>query len=390
MSRITFSKFLLLERITPEDGIFIDILLGVLDDKLDMVEMKRREGLAKNSGEKNVEIRIKPKNNKADDLPTIDDILDLVKKNAKKFSLEKIKLHKSSPNSGKFQSIGFEKNGKLYDLVLAQGSNKGEDFEKELYDNVIKYLESSELDIDQSDEVEGFFDALKKADDKFKISNVVEFKKRSGSTKRNKDVDLDATGEIIGDYIIEMKSPKKTMYISLKNPKGATFANLGVGGLFDKELDYSKTKEEYKILSDGGIDFDILSKGLKAYRDKTTFEQVEDVPYKLIKKGTRLYKMLEKAWGKNYYYVKKKNSKKFIAFLVDDDSVSNTLLKSLKITKITYPYYESDGRKSKQFSMILENDKLKYKMEIRNTSGGIMPNQINVSLLKFDMGEEDA
>lgn len=377
----SFKDFFLQEKLVPEDHTFIEYLLGFLEKELDLIEMRRREGVAKNTGVNNVEVRIKPKDLKAEELPDVDDVYNTIVKNAKKLGIEKAKINRPSPNSSKFFSVHFKKGGKTYDIVLAQGANKGEAFESDLYNNVIKYLDESSLNVDEANEVEELFNALKNADPKFKIQDIVEFKRRSGSTKR-KTVDLESTGEIIGDYVIEMKSPKRTLYLSLKNPKGLTFANLGIAGLFDKSFNFDTSMPEYSMLTDVGVDFDIIKKGLKAYEAGKTFLKRESSGG-IVRKNSKLYKFLKTAWGKNYFYVKKyKNG--FKAFFVDEDFIDQVLLRGLRIEKISYPY--ADGaNKAKGFSMTLENDLVKYRLEIRNPSGGIVPNQINISLVKVDI-----
>jgi len=364
-------KSLLLEKISPEEAAKADKILAGVAKKLDVVKMKAGESTNK-FGDKNIEIRIKPS------LPDQD--RDTILKALEKFlkslkTVEKVKYHKISPNSGKFSSVSFTIGDRPYDIVVAAGANKGEKFENELLQTLVNYHVGGMSD----ESLESLLIQMEEADPGFKRGNIKKIEGRTGATKR---VHLDPSkhGEVIADIIITMKDDTKK-YLSIKNKVGATFANIGyVSKAFDSNFKLDTSSDIGKILLDAGFNNINIQKGFQAYVDQTPVKfKVKQNPVVEVNKGSPLYKFLEHAWGYNYFYVKE-HGKGFKVFKIDKKSLHNVLLDELIIYEINYPFKDS-----KQISIKFGNAFAEYKLEIRNPHGPgkVKPSDAKIKLTKI-------
>jgi hypothetical protein len=322
------------------------------------------------------QIRIKPQDK---DTPLEDIQLQLEKllKSAKgkKLGISDVQVNDRSPNSGKFSSVSCKLMDGEYDIVIAAGANKGEDFEKSLLvtlDNHVQGIETSEL-------AEKALQALQGVDPVFRTKNIKSVVARSGSTKRSGDMSPEETGKIIADIIFVMKNGDKK-YVSLKNENGATVAQFGLAGAFNKDLTVDTSSTEWKtLLAPFQLDPKKIHIGLLAARDQTEvpFEEIETLSRK-VKTGSPISTLMQKMWGSGYYYLREKKGG-FTAMKIDSDYINNSVLKDLTITEIRYP---SSARK--QISIYLHSDAMKFKLEVRNPKGkgDVRPSQIQLSVMK--------
>ena len=320
------------------------------------------------------QLRVKPDDKDADPAELLAALEKLLKSSAaKKLKIANVTLQELSPNSSKFSSVSIQCAGMDYDIVLAKGANKGENFEKDLM------LKMSNMAIAGIDDQEALvaFEALNGVDPSITISNVQSVVPREGATKRGIDTPLKETGKIIADIIIKLKNGEKR-YISVKNSTGKTVAGMGVAGAFTDDLKVNTNSIEWKTwFKPFNVDPDKIEAGLQAYIKGTDVKfDVNETPNQKIKHGSPAYRILERMWGIDYIYLRQMG-KKFKAEIIDEDTLKNSLLKNLTVTRIAYP-----NKTSKQLSIYLESDAATYKIEARNPKGEVKPKDFKLILTK--------
>ena len=368
----------LLERAPTEAVKFADMVATAIVADLDVEEMRKKRG-ADYDTTKYYQLRVKPKVKDTPLETVLANIEAYLKKNQNKLNIKRIQINPRSFNSGKYSSVSFEYGGLDFDVVVAAGANKGEHFEKDLLIKMDNFI----AEIDSDEEARKAFDAIRKADPKFELDKVETIVPRSGKTGRSGDMTPEQIGKTIADIIIKMKDGSER-YVSVKNRNGSTLAQFGVSKAFNDDLSVNAKSEEWKNwLAPFGIDAKKVETGLKAaasVREAIDFNDVEQ-PNILLKQSSPAYKVIEKMWGSNYYYLRE-TSYGFKAFNITPEFVHNTLLKGLKITEIRYP---SPARK--QINIYLENDAAKYKLEVRNPrgKGSVRPTQIQLTLQRSEI-----
>lgn len=366
---------LLMEKAPLAMATFAGAISNFITGKLPSVEEMRANRGSKYDDSQFYQIRVKPKTKdyKLDDI--LADLEKVLKSaDAKKIlKVSKVVVNDLSPNSGKFSSVSFNIGTAQYDIVVAAGGNKGEQFEKEL----LKKLQQahSDDDIKSSKDAEDALTALGAVDKDIKLSNITKIEPRSGATKRSGDMSPKEAGEIIADIIIHCKKGGKK-FISVKNSEGSTIANFGVAKAFNEDLSVNTSSLEWKQwIAPIGLDPEKIAKGLQAYESKkqVDFDDIEK-PNKKITKTSPVYKLIHKLWGSGYIYLRHK-SKKFEAQVIDDDYVHDELLKNLVITEIRYP-----AASRKQVTVLLSSASKKYKIELRNSKGATRPTEMKFGL----------
>lgn len=366
---------LILERAAPQVTSGAEILSQFITGGVDVDEMRASRG-GRFSETQFYQIRVKPRD-KATELETILTNLEkfLTSAKAKKMGISEVQVNQNSRNSSKYSSVSFSFGGNDYDIVVAKGGNKGENFEKKL----LLDMNNLAAGIDSSDEATAAFAALQKVDPVFKLSNIASVSPRTGTTQRSGSMSPEETGKIIADIIVKLKKGGER-YISVKNKDGSTLAQFGLSKAFKDDLSVDTKSEEWKSwIEPFGLDPKKIEEGLKSARDGTElpFPDIEKMDDK-VKKTSQVYKIMQKMWGANYYYLRETKGG-FKAFKVDSDFVDNELLKNLKVTEVRYP-----GPSRKQITMYLESDSMKYKVEFRNPRGrgSVKPTQIQLIIMK--------
>lgn len=369
-------KRYLTERINPSEMEEAEKILAKLK-KIGLVrlpskkigEVTKRDG----SNEKNIMIRVKPEDEKKEiakkDLMTkIQKILKTTK------NVKSIQANEKSPNSSKFPSVSFVIDKRPFDIVIANGSNEGEKYEQDLLQGLI----SHHLDGITDEYLEELEIQMEEIDPTFEASQVETIVGREGNTRRS-NAAPENVGPIIADIIIKMKDGSKK-YISIKNKKGSTFANLGgVGPTFSSDLKMDPTTEIGKLLVSLGFEPEKINEGLKAY------ESGKNVDFESrIKKNepvninSELYNFLLKSWGWGYFYIRELKPG-FKVKYITEKLVKETLLDNLFITELFYP----DSNR-KQIGVKFGNDLVQYYLEIRNSAGKVRPNDAKVKINKMN------
>lgn len=355
-----------------------EIIVSHLTSGLPISEMRAKRG-ADFSSTKFYQIRVKP--SKPGE-KNIDEVLKevfgyLKSPKSKKLGINEIQINEKSRNSSKYSSVSFKIGDVDYDIVVAMGGNKGESFEKDM---LIK-MDNLVAGIDTSAEAREAFLALEKIDSSFKISNIAAVSARSGSTQRSGDMSPEETGKIIADITVKLKNNQER-YISLKNKSGSTIAQFGISKAFTDDLKVNTKSDEWKNwISPFNLDVSKIESGLQAAAtgEDLEWEDIVSVDISVLP-TSKIFKLLEKLWGSEYYYLREKTTG-FFAMKVDSDTLKNKILHKLKVTEIRYP-----SKDRKQINIYLESDSTKLKVEMRNPrgKGSVKPTQIQLTLMKIE------
>lgn len=351
-----------------------DIISSLVTSKVEVEEMRKARG-DEFSTTNFYQIRVKPLSAQAERKDLLNKIHAIIKSKAKDLGISDIQINSVSRNSSKFSSVSFKIGDIMYDVVVAAGANRGERFEKEL----LLKLDNLVAGHDSTEEAEAALAALGEVDPSIKLSNIVSVTPRAGATQRSRAVTAEHTGKIIGDVIIKLKRGGER-YISIKDIDGTTVAKFGVSRAFSDDLKVNANSYEWKEwLEPFGLEKEKIEQGLTAYVEDA------DVPWpdvvqldNKIKPGSQVFSIFEKLWGSDYIYLKKKAGG-FFAMIVDKESIDSVILKNLRITEIRYP-----SKARKQITISAESDSMKFRIEIRNTSGrgAVKPAEIQLSIAK--------
>lgn len=338
-----------------------NLILEELSD-LDLSIMKLGKTTNRH-GVLNIEFRVKSP------ITNADDQLSLLKELKERLGIilteKELTKNKLSPNSGRYSSIAFKKDGELVDLVVATGANRGETFEKQLLQDLQKF----HMEGISTGMVDDLLLQLEKVDDTFKIGDIKRISGGAGGRRYRAHLPPEDHGPIIADIIIETTDGEER-YLSVKNPRGNTLANLGGtrAAFHDDTFALRKSQQLTRLLTDLGVNLTWLSQGLRAYRDdKVVPFNAKIATNNQVDPRSNAWKFFVRAWGYNYFYVRQVGDG-FKIFHVNKDGLSSSLLKNLRVDLIYYP-----SKDSKQLSVHLSSDGADYKLEVRNPHG---PGQI--------------
>jgi hypothetical protein len=370
------TKSLLQERAPMQISAAADILSAFITSSLPVEEMRKKRG-ADFGTTKFYQIRVKPIDRSVELSFVLDQIMQLLKSSkAKQFGITEIQQNDRSRNSSKYSSVSFNSGGFDFDIVVAFGANKGETFEKDL----LLKMDNLVAGVDDSEEAKLAFKALEGVDPIFKMSNILGVSARSGTTQRSGDLSPEEAGKIIADVVIDLKKGGKK-YISVKNKRGTTVAQFGISKAFSDSLKINQDSAEWKTwLKPFNLDLAKIEEGLVAARDgkdvKWSDVDTQTIP---IKKTSPIYKIMEKMWGSDYYYLRQ-TSGGFKALKIDKEYIDSEILSGLKVTEIRYP-----SKARKQINVYLESDSMNFKLEARNPrgKGDVRPTQIQLTIMKM-------
>lgn len=294
-------------------------------------------------------------------------LIDELKKNK---DITNINYNQISPNSSKYSSISFSFNGEYYDVVIAKGANQGEKFEKK----VVTDLENFFLRNQVNEDYEKLVSKLSKANIEFSKNEIKEVKQRTGSTKKE-NVPIASLGEVIGDIVITDTSNKK-WFISLKDVNGDTFSSYsGAASLMQRDGTLDPNSDGANFLSVFGVDLNEVQQGYDIRGKKNILRNA--LP-KNRPDSSKIKSIFERAWGMNYFYVRKTTNDWKVFWL--DDRKLNQLTQNIIVKKIKYP-----SASSKQIAIECGNSYAEYLIEIRNSKGGEYPNDIKFRAKKVSM-----
>ena len=284
--------------------------------------------------------------------------LERILKNASG-DVKNIKFNAVSPNSSKFPSYTFDFSGQTIDLVIGRGANKGENFETQTVGNLAAAFKTNKKD-------PGFaklIDQLNEENKEFASREIKEVKQRTGSTKKE-GIPIEKLGAIIGDIVLTDTTGHQ-WFISLKDVNGSTFSSYsGAASLFNAAGDIQPNSAGADFLNAFGVDLNEVQAGFDLRNNKKTPRK--SIP---VKKAdpSKIKAIFERAWGMNYFYVRKLTSGWKVFWL--DRAYLNKLTSNIRVTEIRYP-----NAKSKQISILCQNNEQSYLIELRNSKAGEYPN----------------
>lgn len=290
----------------------------------------------------------------------INGIVNLVKSDIAGAS--NIKFNDISPNSSKFSSCSFVFAGQKYDLVIAQGANRGEKFEGQVVTDLQKYFLNGLSDRVYKD----LLDKLNAAYPAFANVEIAKVEKRTGLTKKT-GVSIEKLNEVIGDIVL-YDTTGKPWYISLKDVNGATVSALpGAGSLFNSQGDLQPNSEGANLLKTFGVDLNQVQSG---FDERRGFKKIRPKVPITKPDNNKIKEIFRTVWGMNYFYVRKTPSS-WEVFWIDNQKLEK--LSSVKVDKIRYP-----GKNTKTVYIELSSPSKNYLIEVRNSKGGEYPNDIKV------------
>lgn len=264
-----------------------------------------------------------------------------------------------SPNSSKFPSCSFMFDSQDFDLVIGRGANKGENFETKTVADLASAFKTRK----SSGEFAKLIEQLNAENAEFASVEIKHVAQRKGSTKKE-GVPIEKLGAIIGDIVLTDTSDHP-WYISLKDVNGATFSSYsGAASLFNAAGDIQPNSAGAAFLNAFGVDLNQVQEGFDIRNKKNAVRA--KIP---VKKANPLEikKIFERAWGMNYFYVRKLATGWKVFWL--DREYLNKLTSNIRVKEVRYP-----NPKSKQITIICGNSYQEYVIELRNSKAGEYPN----------------
>jgi len=272
---------------------------------------------------------------------------------------------------------------KEFIITLGGGANKGQSFEQDVMKSLIEYFEKleTEEEIEKPSILEEIEEAL-----------GVEFIDVDKGTSFNRAVKRPLTdqgandrGNEIADVTL-IDSDGVPYYISLKDKNGKTVSNGGATGMFEVEdgkvefVNKERDSIGKKLFKAAGANISLIERGLTDYFNKVKSpDRLQEAVDTTDRADINLLeKFLMSAFDYGYIYVKQKNAKNFeVADLKTPDQLRK-FIGDIEAVKVKYPYYENEAKSRKHVSVVIETSNGVYSFDVRNASGQIIPNQINL------------
>lgn len=276
-----------------------------------------------------------------------------------------VKYNVISPNSSKFPSFTFQFEGHTIDLIIAKGANQGENFEVQTVKNLGDYFHTK-----SNKEFAELINKMSESNPEFASVEITKVAQRKGSTKKE-GIAIENLGEIIGDIVLTDNRGKK-WFISLKDVNGNTFSSYsGAASIFDKNGTLQPTSMGSDFLRAFGVDLNKVQAGF----DERAGIAIPRPKIAVTKQNpNELKNIFERAWGMNYFYVRRQAFGWKVFWL--DRKKLNSLASNIEVTDVRYP-----NKKTKQISIFARAKDQKYLIEIRNSKAGEYPNDIKFKVL---------
>lgn len=271
--------------------------------------------------------------------------------------------------SSKFNTYEMKIDGEIVRVVIGQGRNLGQSFEDDVNTEVGEALSGGKL----SPRIKQLFGEIG-----VKPSEVVSVEQASKKrVKRPLTSEIMSVGPEISDMTLVLKGKKPPIYISIKNVSGDTFANAGCSGMFEvKEgkngvvvLPKPHRLDDFVISL--GIDKKVAAKGYTNYaigiKQQPTGKGSPDLD--------KVRNYLIAAYGYGYWYAREEGN----GFHVIDMTTAKAVkayVGEVTDVQVRYPGI------SKQITCVIttSGEGGRYIVEIRNSHGGIDPNEIKVKV----------
>lgn len=316
--------------------------------------------IAKDMREFRLQLINKTNDNSAELISKIPEILK------KQDNVHNIRFNSISPNSSKFPSYTVTILDSTIDLVIGRGANKGENFETQTVADLAGAFTLNK----KSDNFAHLIEQLNTSNNEFASVEILSVKQRTGSTKKE-GIPIKDLGAIIGDIVLE-DNTGKLWFISLKDTNGNTFSSYsGAWSIFDGNGTIQPNSPGSIFLKSFGVDLNQVQSGFD-HRNKKK-EIRTKLPIKRFNSG-EINSIFERAWGMNYFYVRKIASG-WKVFWIDSKKLAE-LTKGIIITDIRYP-----NERSKQISIYCKNAYHRYLIELRNSKAGEYPNDTKFKIL---------
>lgn len=170
-------------------------------------------------------------------------------------------------------------------------------------------------------------------------------------------------------------------FISLKYKNGKTISNNSLKGLFklvDEQVHVGENIPYTDLINAAKIDLNLVVHGLNSYLHKQSGGCPERQLVNLNFDDTTIIKnYIACGIGYGYIYVKNTGVGKYE--IIDLTTLDNTLefIGDIQTVELAYPMW-GDTVKRKQLSIIVKTTTGKFTFDMRNTSGELLPTQINL------------
>ena len=331
------------------------------------------------------EIRLQPTSKVEDKEKFTQDFIDTLGDLKLEIEGDVIKPGDPESPSSKFPSYKVKDDeGNIYIITLAGGSfsNAGMAYERKIEQDLKTYFDNKEEGAVKPEFLEQLEQFLSvEFEDISKEATFSRRVKRPLSAKGPED-----KGDEIADITL-IDTEDEKFYISLKAVGGVTVSNAGASGMFDIEdgnivfANKEKNNIGGKLMEAGSVNIDAVLRGLNDYKNKVKSVDYLIKTHKVTDEANieQLTKFLGSAFDYGYIYVKQKNTRNDleIADLTTEDNLYD-FIGDIEDVYVKYPYYISDARSRKHISIAINTSKGGYSFDIRNASGGLIPQQINL------------
>lgn len=272
-------------------------------------------------------------------------------------------------------------------LVCGQGGNGGHRFEHEVF----RSLKSLQNGTSSSRYPLGMRMA-RKICQRFGIKNPKQqilSVSHVAKHNTNRAVGFSSSSCGVGDQIADIRLKVhggKTYHISLKAKKAATVASVGAADSFrqvgNRIVQTGKHQTVNNLLRYLGVDMAKLSTGLINAKNKTRTKLARSfmvlVRSKVGSTHSRLLRQfLVNAIGFGYHAASQDGKAiRFISRRTTESIVGSQVRK----VELSYPRYYSEKDSSKQLSAWITTNKARFKVELRNTQGKILPQEVKVTV----------
>jgi hypothetical protein len=270
-----------------------------------------------------------------------------------------------------------------FKFVYGQGRNAGHAYEDDIRDQLQRLVESKGKTSSR------FINELAAKIGSFTPKDIVDYRyTANGQLIRRPLSDKPMNvGALVADFVLVLRDGR-TVPVSLKARRGLTVANGGYDGSFQERVQANgrvkfvpKAHPLDKFLVGGcGVDKSKMALGIASYVNQTR-TAAPAIELRLRSRRKVVLDYLLAAFGHGYYYVKQLNDGSLD--VLDLTTKAKVRRHIGKVTSIvgSYPRHTANSS-SKQMSIWINTTKAVFKTEVRNSSAGVLPNEIKVAVVR--------